>query len=151
MVTKNVRYALRMVIRLAISGEPLSSKELASSEHITPRFALKLLFYLRNAGILRSIRGRHGGYVLAKDPSEISLADIFEVFGTSTDIVDCRPSCALYKKCYAKDFWYCLNTLLDKIFTQTTIAHVIENRCPEELKVLSLEPLKSKRVPSPEK
>lgn len=151
MITRNVRYALRMVIRLAITNRAVTSKELAETERITHRFTLKLLYYLKNAGILKSLRGRSGGYVLAKDPSKIRLLDIFVAMGSDITIVNCNPSCDLFNSCYAKDFWQCLNSLFKKIFEHTTIAHIMNNRCPEELRVFSLDYEESKHVPSLEK
>lgn len=73
-------YALRTVLHLATlkPGEVVTAETLAVSEKIPLRFLLKIARQLVAAGIVRSQRGAAGGYVLARDPREITLLDVVE-------------------------------------------------------------------------
>jgi Rrf2 family protein len=55
---------------------PLQAKVIAKRQGIPSRFIEQILQYLKQAGIVRSLRGAQGGYTLAQHPSQISLADL---------------------------------------------------------------------------
>ena len=55
---------------------PLTAEAIAGRRHIPEKFLVHILLQLKRAGIVRSVRGAHGGYLLAHAPEEISLLDI---------------------------------------------------------------------------
>lgn len=69
-------YALRAVIYLAMEGDVVSSKRIAEDIAVPRDYLIQLSQLLRNAGIIEARAGKNGGYVLAKDPSEISFFDV---------------------------------------------------------------------------
>ena len=71
-------HALNLLFRLARQTDktPLSASELADTSSISEHFIQKIMRMLQGSGIVRSIRGIAGGFVLAKAPREISLSDI---------------------------------------------------------------------------
>lgn len=72
-------YACQVLAQLASrhsSGEVRQVEELASAERLSPNYLVQILTALRQAGLVLSRRGKNGGYLLARDPSDISLADI---------------------------------------------------------------------------
>lgn len=71
-------YALRALYALAGNGsrEPVLISELASREHIPRKFLELILRNLKNAGILRSKKGKGGGYMLARHPADLRLGDV---------------------------------------------------------------------------
>ena len=73
------RYGLRAMIDLArySEKEPVSIGSVAARQEISERYLEQLVALLKKAGLVKSIRGASGGYVLAKKPSEISVGDIF--------------------------------------------------------------------------
>jgi Rrf2 family transcriptional regulator, cysteine metabolism repressor len=75
------RYGLTIMIELAKKhGEgPTSLKTIAQSNDLSEHYLEQLIAPLRNAGFVKSIRGAYGGYVLAKEPTEISAGDIIRV------------------------------------------------------------------------
>ncbi|MBS4194784.1 cysteine metabolism transcriptional regulator CymR [Lederbergia citri] len=75
------RYGLTIMIELAKRhGEgPVSLKSIAQSHDLSEHYLEQLAGPLRNAGLVRSIRGAYGGYVLADEPSKITAADIIRV------------------------------------------------------------------------
>jgi Rrf2 family protein len=71
--------AVLAVVDIAIntSQRPLSAKSLATRYNLAPRYLEPMLQMLVQVGILRGIRGPHGGYRLAKPPSELTVEQIF--------------------------------------------------------------------------
>jgi Rrf2 family transcriptional regulator, cysteine metabolism repressor len=75
------RYGLTIMIELAKQhGEgPTSLKTIAQTHSLSEHYLEQLIAPLRNAGLVRSIRGAYGGYVLARDPKDITSGDIIRV------------------------------------------------------------------------
>lgn len=74
-----LEYACRVMIQLKPSfatGEVRRVEELAERESVSPNYLVQILNDLRNAGLVESRRGKRGGYLLARDPEEVTLADI---------------------------------------------------------------------------
>ena len=72
-------YAARAVIGLArryASGRSIRVEELAVQQGIPPNYLVQILIELKSQHIVKSVRGKEGGYLLARPPAEISLADI---------------------------------------------------------------------------
>ncbi len=73
-----VTYGIMATIELAKQDRfiPLQAKIIAQRQGIPSRFIEQILQHLKQAGIIRSLRGAQGGYTLAQHPSQISLADL---------------------------------------------------------------------------
>lgn len=74
-----LEYACRVLIQLKptfISGEVRRVETLAEREQISPNYLVQILNELRTAGIVESRRGKNGGYILTRDPKDVTLADI---------------------------------------------------------------------------
>jgi Rrf2 family protein len=72
-------YAILALLELAAQyaiGEPLQIRQIATQQQIPDRYLEQLLATLRRAGLVRSQRGARGGYLLARDPSKITLYDV---------------------------------------------------------------------------
>ena len=71
-------YAARALLSLALHGteRPTSVKEIAERTHLPQPYLEQILLSVKGAGLVRSKRGVGGGYVLARGPEEITLADI---------------------------------------------------------------------------
>jgi Rrf2 family protein len=83
-------YALLALLELATrysSGESLQIRQIAVLQHIPNRYLEQLLATLRRRGLIKSIRGAKGGYVLARDPRMITLLEAF----TCMEGVDTAP------------------------------------------------------------
>ncbi|WP_243290657.1 Rrf2 family transcriptional regulator [Bacillus sp. FJAT-47783] len=75
------RYGLTIMIELAKRfGEgPTSLKSIAQTHNLSEHYLEQLIAPLRNAGLVKSIRGAYGGYILAEDPKNITAGDIIRV------------------------------------------------------------------------
>lgn len=79
-VTARIAYAILAVFELGLHPEEtkVQAKEIAERQSIPPRFLEQILIQLKKAGLVRSIRGASGGYLLEKSSAKISLKDIME-------------------------------------------------------------------------
>lgn len=78
-ISARCEYACRAVVELARradSGEPVTAQTIASHRNIPEKYLVHILLQLKRAGLVESIRGAQGGYVLAKPPEAVSLLDI---------------------------------------------------------------------------
>lgn len=77
-ISAQVDYAIRALADMASSGdaELIAAETVAERQDLPVRFLLAIMNDLRRAGILESRRGAHGGYRLARPPSDISLAQV---------------------------------------------------------------------------
>jgi len=81
-VTAMQEYGLRCMLQLAAQKEgPLAVRFIAKREKLTPVYVEKILVHLRRAGLVKSLRGVKGGYVLARSPETISAADVLSALG----------------------------------------------------------------------
>lgn len=82
MLTRTSQYALRAMIQLSSDnfGEQRSSRRIARCADIPERYSSMILGELARAGILKSTRGKGGGFRLARPPEQISLVDIVQRF-----------------------------------------------------------------------
>src|SRR5580698_5152183 len=81
MLSQKARYALRALMVLAgrSDRDPVMIAEIAQEADVPRKFLEQILLELKKRGIVRSMRGRQGGYLLGKPPKEISFADIIRV------------------------------------------------------------------------
>ncbi len=86
-ISAKTEYACLAMMELAVrfrSAEPVRIRQIAERHGIPSRFLVQILLQLKNAGLVVSTRGSGGGYQLARDPSKITLADVFQAAEGST-------------------------------------------------------------------
>ncbi len=84
------RYGLTLMIELArnYGAGPLSLKSIAEDKNLSNHYLEQLATPLRNAGLIRSVRGPYGGYTLAKEPKDITTGDIIRVLEGPITVVE---------------------------------------------------------------
>jgi len=120
-VSAKVDYALRAMAELAAAPPGLTTAEqLASTQHIPPKFLESILAQLRSGGLVASQRGAEGGYQLARPAEEISVATVRGV----------RPDELAYDGAAAglRDVWLELRTQIRGVLEQTTLADLVRKR-----------------------
>ncbi|MDO7173020.1 RrF2 family transcriptional regulator [Mariniflexile sp. AS56] len=100
MLSKKTKYGLKALTFIARTGSdvPVQVGEIAKSEQIPQKFLESILLTLRKSGILGSKKGKHGGYYLRKDPSEILMTEVMRVLEGPIAMVQC-VSLNFYEKC----------------------------------------------------
>ncbi|MFA1626458.1 Rrf2 family transcriptional regulator [Rhizobium mongolense] len=99
-LTVSVEYGLHCLLWLVGSPEaPVSSRDLADFQGISPSFVAKIFPKLEKAGIVRASEGVRGGYLLAKAPESISILDVVDAIEGQKPLFDCqeiRGRCAVF-------------------------------------------------------
>ena len=131
MLNQTAEYALRTAVYLAEhEGEGAArAAELASALGIPSNYLSKILHQLAKDGVLTSQRGKTGGFRLARDAADITLADVVRPF----DAVDSRRTCLLGRlvcsdrsPCEAHRSWKDVSGRLAAFFHDTTLAALAE-------------------------
>lgn len=124
------RYGVRLMLDLATHyGErPVLLREISQREDISEKYLWHLINPLKSAGLINSTRGSHGGYELAKAPSEITVKDIFEVVEGPICLVDCveKPSaCNRSDFCITRDLWEEASRAFAETLAKTTLDSLV--------------------------
>ena len=100
MLSQRTRYTIRALLHLADRfGEgPVQLTEIAEAQNIPPKFLTVMLSQMRRDGIVESLRGREGGYWLAKPPQQISYGEIVRRTRGSLGLLPCASRNA-YESC----------------------------------------------------
>ena len=83
-------------------------KDVAKSEGISLKYLSLIVIPLKAAGMLTTIRGVHGGYILSKHPTKISVKDVVEILEGDLSLVECSRDetyCNKSKNCVTHDIW----------------------------------------------
>lgn len=117
------RYGVTLMIDLGMNhGEgPVSLKSVAERQQLSEHYLEQLIAPLRNAGLVRSIRGAYGGYVLAKTPHEITVGDIIRVLEGPITIVD-EPEEEL------AELWDKVRDNINSVLDGTTLQDLIDKK-----------------------
>src|SRR3984957_7853447 len=92
MPSKKLFYAVEAVLYIAYnSGQgPITGRDIAERQGLPPRYLEQLMQKLVRGGVLRGVRGPHGGYLLARERRRITVADICEVLNSEKDDQDMK-------------------------------------------------------------
>ncbi|NBO20096.1 MAG: Rrf2 family transcriptional regulator [Proteobacteria bacterium] len=88
--SKKIFYAVEAVLYIAYNGGqgPISGRDIAARQNLPPRYLEQLMQKLVRGGILRGVRGPHGGYLLARERRRISVGDICEILSDEKEESD---------------------------------------------------------------
>jgi len=129
-LSTKARYGARALLDLAVhtADGPVQIRKIAEREEISERYLWHLLDYLRGAGLVRGVRGSRGGFVLARDPSEIKMSELLQVLEGPMAIVDCLglQECHRANGCVTREVWLLLNQTLLDVLGSITLADLVE-------------------------
>jgi len=125
------RYGLRALLDIALHEDerPVMLREIAEREGISKPYLEQLILALQAAGFVRSIRGKKGGFVLAKAPSEIPLIEVIRALERTFSFVDCidnPQTCPRNVHCVTKKLWHRLKEALERELTGLTLQDLME-------------------------
>jgi Rrf2 family protein len=131
-LTKKADYGLMALKHLAEYGQAgaCSAKDVAEAHRIPQELLAKILQRLVRAGLLKSQPGKHGGYVLAREPATITA---FEVIGAIdgplfiTSCVTVRGNCVQHQHCTIKEPMRKVNASIEEVLRRITIAQMAED------------------------
>jgi Rrf2 family protein len=125
------RYGTRLMLDLAINGgsKPVLLKDIAKRQDISEKYLWHLIPPLKNAGLIKSIRGSKGGYILAKHPADINLNEILNAVEGPVCFVDCvkdPASCDRSGECTMRDVWTELSQKMSDMMCSITLWNILE-------------------------
>lgn len=129
-VSTRGEYGVRAMVSLAHHfGEgPMSIAEIARQTNIPPAYLEQLIAPLRRAELVISKRGARGGYVLARDPENIRVGDVYRVMEGPVAPMDCvsedldDQNCPLIENCETRPMWLKLRDAMTEALDGTTLA-----------------------------
>ena len=125
------RYGTRLMINLALNyqNQPTILKAIAKEEDVSTGYLEQIIIPLKNNGLVRSIRGVGGGFVLTRPPNEIRMSEIINVLEGSWDLVECVGDdnyCPKKNECATYDLWKDLTESLTGILEKTTLEDLVK-------------------------
>lgn len=128
MFSQTAEYAVRVIVFIGtLRGEPSTAKQIAAATRVPEGYLAKILQSLSRAGLVQSQRGLHGGSVLARDPSEITLYDVVNAISPLPRIHSCPlglPShgtklCAVHRRLDDAV------AMVEQVFRESSIAELL--------------------------
>jgi Rrf2 family transcriptional regulator, iron-sulfur cluster assembly transcription factor len=129
------RYAVMAMVELAHhgNGKPISLADIAEREEISLAYLEQLFAKLRRAGLVKSVRGPGGGYLLAHSRDDTRIADIILAVDEPIRAVRCTPGSALgcrgdRSRCLTHDLWEELSNQIHLYLSSVSLGDVCEKR-----------------------
>jgi Rrf2 family protein len=136
MLSKKTKYAINALIYIAKRNDdkPIMSSEIATQQHIPKKFLERILLDLKDAEILDSKRGRHGGYFLNKSSEDINLADVMRLFDGAIAFLPCvthdyyEPceECKFEEQCGIRNAFMELKHMTVKFLKSCTLKDILQ-------------------------
>lgn len=126
------RYALRLMLDLAIynTGEPTSLKDVARRQKISEKYLEQIIAVLNRGGLVKSIRGAQGGYVLKKQPKDIKVGDILRLTEGDLAPVACvgqdPEECDMKSTCVTIFVWNKLAAAISDVVDNITLQDLVD-------------------------
>lgn len=127
------RYGLRALIDLAQYSEiePVSINNIAVRQGISERYLEQLMTLMKKAGLVKSIRGAGGGYILAKSVDEISVGDVLRALEGKLETVECTAHspedvCQASGGCVTKYVWQRINESINRTVDEISLKQLVD-------------------------
>ncbi len=131
-LTTKTRYSLRILCQLAnaYNSSPVKSKELAEKQQIPEPYLEQIMLALKSTGLINTVRGCNGGFILVKPPETITVLDVMELFEGKIEFSECNKNnsiCSISHRCPTTKVWTDLANSLREKAKEITIADIIKN------------------------
>ena len=135
-------YALRALIEISrrVDGAPVSAEEIARLQDIPHGFLQSILADLRRAGVVMSQRGQSGGWLMSRDASDVTVADVIRaVDGPLVSVHDLRPEAVRYNEAaeQLQRVWIAARSSLRGVFEKVTIGQLAAGTLPQSVERLT--------------
>jgi Rrf2 family protein len=142
-ISAKADYAVRAAVELASAPGAVKGDAISRAQGIPLKFLENILIEMRHAGLVRSQRGREGGYWLARPPEEITIADVVRaVEGPLADVRGKPPETVHYAGPAAalEQVWIAVRANLRAVVERVTVADVASGALPDEIVELADDP-----------
>ena len=133
-ITAQEEYGLRCLLQLAQApeGQLITVKEIAAKESLSGAYVEKLLRLLAQAGLVHSVRGIKGGYVLNRPAAQVTLGEVVRALGKlettnhiCTQFTGSQDVCVHFSNCGIRSVWLGLTTYIQNFLDNTTLANLL--------------------------
>jgi Rrf2 family protein len=132
-ITTLAEYGVICALHLAKRREegPITGREIAARERLPVDYVEQIMLRLRRATIVRSTRGAHGGYALARTPEEISIRDVIAASETTTFDLHCvshpveEERCSSAHNCSIRPVWMLLQRKIDDVLEGVRLSDLL--------------------------
>ncbi len=131
-LTKRTEYALRALCEITVSGngKPLTRKIISKNQDISEHFLEQIFVLLQKGGIVKSVRGPGGGFLLNKNKSEVTVWDIYSVVEENENFYNkCNlrrnEVCKYSKKCNLRNVWNEIDQSLKETMTKISLSDIM--------------------------
>ncbi|WP_123054002.1 Rrf2 family transcriptional regulator [Clostridium sp. JN-1] len=128
------RYGVKAMVDLAIHyGErPSSIKSISERQNISEYYLEQLFSSLRKSGLIKSIRGAQGGYILSRSPKDITVAEVMGILEGPVEISDCidaskKNVCSNVDYCATRLLWARIKQSIDSVMESTTLQDMVDD------------------------
>ena len=131
-ITYKGDYALKTILKLAenYGNEPVTIQELAKDSDIPIKFLEQILLDLKKGGFVESRRGKIGGYLLAKNPSQIKLGDVIRFIDGQIEPVACVDNgykgCNDINRCVFRNIWKQVTEATSQVIDNITFDDLVK-------------------------
>ena len=127
------RYALRLMLDVALAGPdaPVPLRDTARRQGISDKYLEQIVTQLGRAGLVRSVRGAGGGYLLTRAPEEYTVGDILRCVEGSLSPVSCvddASCCGRSGQCVTAEVWAQIAQAVDQVVDNITLADLAERQ-----------------------
>ena len=121
-------YGLKAVVNLAqCFPNQKTIGEIAKQENISQKYLERLMVKLRDGGVLESIKGKTGGYILSRPPKNIPVGEIIEILDGDISPMRCVGKfCAAQKRCPSSIVWQKLGEQIHSTLYKMKISDIIK-------------------------
>lgn len=111
---------------------PISLKSVAERQHISEHYLEQLISGMRKAGLVKSVRGAQGGYMLGKDPDKIRIGDIIRILEGPIAPVDCVSEedpgcCSKSERCVTRGVWEKVRDSIVEVLDSITLEDMVND------------------------
>ncbi len=146
-LTTKGRFAVTAMVDLALrdGSGPVTLAEISSRQKISLSYLEQLFGKLRRHELVDSVRGPGGGYRLAKDTAQISVAEIILAVDEPIDATQCggKENCRDEQKCLTHDLWATLNERIFGYLEGVTLRQLVDNQRARESGVNTVRDMRS--------
>ena len=126
------RYGLKAMFELSLNQDngPMCLKNIAQKQSISEQYLEQIFSSLKKAGLVKSIRGAQGGYLLAKEAKDITVGDILTVLEGPVSVSDCvldEDVCENSDICVTKVVWEKIKNGIEDVVDSITLQDMIND------------------------
>ena len=130
LISTKGRYALRLMLDLAIhsEGSAVPLRDVAQRQEISDKYLEQIVTQLSRAGLVRSVRGAGGGYLLTRTPEGYTVGEILRVLEGSLAPVSCADGvgcCERADRCVTVEVWREIQAAVDGVVDHLTLADLV--------------------------